>query len=625
MKRIICYALVAGTLLTLSGCADIWDALSNSSSSDSDSGSYDTSTATETEVTATYRSGSVITVAPSTKRLTVSGNLLGGKTIYLAKTNPTGTLITKDYTCYIENVSSNITLYTSSRAAEAQDAAIQDAPHYCGFVHQDFSFPTLDSSARAASSATTIIDRSNSQLELDVDVTKKDIWMEQTDNWSSAKDFKEKSTTLRAKGTYCNVWVDNDCYTTGEASGKKITSAMAEEMATYFDAIHNLETKLWGAESDKIIYYDSAAGDFTTKPITYLDDTGGKVNLVVMDVGNTYNSRTGKDEGSTLGYFAPKDYFPDTTDIRALGYNDSWSYGHSNEGKYLYINAATCVSAPANLRTIITHEYQHLITFGLQTMALMESRNILVTSGSAYYEMMAMVGEDFIKEYTKANYADFTNDNTPFAWRLPNFNAGYYLSGIEYNQSSSSAVSISYAVNYTFGAWLARKYGGAKLMHYMEINPAVSGSGSKTSIDDYATIVNAVNWANNTSETMETLLREFAYDCVIPNSISGTNGLMKSTSLASTDSLYCSSPAYAFPLRPVDLWNLSSYISVTDSNKNALTGPTLLAYNNLLTYGVRPYGMELNKIGTIATGATSITLTFNDRSASTLKTYLIIE
>ncbi len=619
MKRDIFYIFIAGLILSLSGCADFWDNLTNSSP---ESNQYGTQTATDTGVKANYTSGSPITVAASTKTLTVTGNL-GGKTVYLAKTNPTGTLIKKDYTRYIEKVpSNNITLYTSSRAAEAQDAAIQDAPHYCGFVHQDFSFPTLDSSARATSSATTIIDRRNSQLELVVDKTTKDIWMEQTDNWSSANDFKEKSTTLRAKGAYCNVWVDDDCYTTGEASGKRITSAMAEEMATYFDAIHNLETTLWGAESARIMYYDSAAGDLTTKPITYLDNTGGKVNLVVMDVGNTYDSKTGKDKGDTLGYFAPKDYFPNTTDVRALGYNGSWSYGHSNEGKYLYINAATCVSAPANLRTIITHEYQHLITFGLQTMALMESRNILVMSGSAYYEMMAMVGEDFIKEYTKANYTDFTDDNTPFAWRLPYFNAGYYLSGIEY---TSSAVSISYAVNYTFGAWLARKYGGAKLMHYMEINPEVSVSGSKTSINDYATIVNAVNWANNTSITMETLLKEFAYDCVIPNSISGTNGLMKSTSLASSDSLYCSSPAYAFPLMPVDLWNLSSYISVTEKNRNSLTGPTLLAHNQYITSGIRPYGMELNKIGTIATGATSITLTFNDKSASTLRTYLIIE
>lgn len=583
-----------------------------------------TVTATATN-TASYVSGTYIPLASSTKTLQISGDL-GGKTVYLAKTNPTATLIEANYSRAVLGASNNITVNTSSsRAAEESSSSDDfDIHEACGFLHQNFTFPELDSSpARSSSdSGSVAVNRTGSQLDLTVNSTKKSIWMENKDSWTSAADFTHKPATLRAKGTYCNVWVDDDCYTTGTSSGKQINSALAQEMAVFFDDIYKMEQKLWGKESDRILYYDKASNSLVLKPIKYLDDTGAKVNLVVMDVGNTYNASTGKDEGTTLGYFSPKDFFPNQSDAQAMGYSASWKYGHSNEGKYLYINASTCITAIANLRTIITHEFQHLLTFDLQTIKIYGDKKVLVMAGSAFYEMMAMVGEDFIQEYTKSKYSDFNYDNTPFGWRLPGFNANYYLSGIEYrNDSSGKYVGKSYAVNYAFGAWLVRKYGGAKLANYMENNPKIVSTG----IDDYGTITTAVNAVNNTSVTMEKLLAEFAYDTTVPNSKSGTNAFMKESELSSSDELYCESPAYGFKLTGVDLWNLNNYITQTENNSPYLYGPSFFKASAVASGGVRPYGMELNKVGTIAAGATSITLVFNSVSSSRLKTYVIIE
>ena len=422
---------MAGIILSLSGCSDIFDTLKSNSNNQTENPDYDIITPTET-IRASYTSGEAITVDNTTQTLTVTGDL-GGKTVYLAKTNPTGTLIASKNSRAV-GAAYNIDLYDETSGRAAQEEGFEHEGYQCASakLYEKYSNVTFgtprDSGARAAATAQTI-DRSNSQLNLVVGETEKNIWVGTDVNLST---FEQLPATLRAIGTYCNVWVLDDCWTDVEASGKQIDTALAEKMASFFDQVYALETNLYGKESDQIFYLTGPVSSltynsFALENMEKLSNTGTKVNLVVCDIGADY----GEDiQCETLGYFRNTDYYPNLEDLKTMTgqtITESDYPFYSNEGKYLYIDAPTCVSAVSNVMTIITHEYQHLITWGRKTMKHYASKGY-IRADSAYYEMMAMVGEDFMKEYTKSHYSEFTNDNTPFAWRLPTFNAYYFLS-----------------------------------------------------------------------------------------------------------------------------------------------------------------------------------------------------
>ncbi len=616
---------IAGIILSLSGCSDFFDTLKSNSNNQTENPYYDIITPTETKTVA-YSSGEAITVDPTTKRLTVTGDL-GGKTVYLAKTNPTGTLIEGSNSQAV-GTATNMELYTVT-ARVAQEESFEHEGYQCASakLYEKYSNVTFgtprDSGARAATTAQTI-DRSNSQLKLVVGETEKNIWVGTDVNLST---FERQPATLRATGTYCNVWVLNDCWTNGKASGKQINTALAEKMATFFDQVYALETNLYGKESDQIFYLTGPVSSltynsFALENMEKLSNTGTKVNLVVCDIGADY----GEDiQCETLGYFRNTDYYPNLEDLKTMTgqtITESDYPFYSNEGKYLYIDAPTCVSAVTNVMTIITHEYQHLITWGRKTMKHYASKGY-IRADSAYYEMMAMVGEDFMKEYTKSHYSEFTNDNTPFAWRLPTFNAYYFLSGIEYRTDESGKyVSVSYATNYAFGAWLARTYGGAALMYNIVNN---------TEGEYFPAVLNGIKATSRKTVSIESLLKDFVWACIVSKD---NAGFRKKVELTSTDSLYCTDKTYGYPLTEVDLYNLEDYgVSKTVTNSEGdpvtrpgMTGPYFLHYNQYSTGGIRPYGFEFNKIGTVNSGATSITITFgSNATASTLKSYLIIE
>lgn len=626
MKRKVCSVIsIIAVLFAFFSCENIESGSASSLSSDSatstSSISGSSSSTTSTTASACYTSGTPIEVATNTVTLTVTGDL-GGKTIYLAKTNPTSTVITSTSSNFqsrcVSSASSNITLNTyssSSKRAVLRDDEISQTPdesayNHCGlaFADEDYSALTFTSSSRSASSASTI-DRSESQLTLETGTTTKTMWT------GINSSYTQEEATLRATGTYCNVWVVSDSWTSGEASDGKINAQIAAKMAAFFDDIYELEQTLYGAESDQIFYADSSTkgmSSFKLEDMEKLSVTGTKVNLVVSDIpmDNVY------------GYFSSKDYYPDLDDFNTMtgsSYTTSnYSMYSSNEGKYLYIDAPACVEELANVMTIITHEFQHLITFGRKTINHFEDAGYK-TPGSAYYEMMAMVGEDFMKEYNETYYASdgFTTDNTPFTWRLPTFNAYYYLSGAEYRGSSDSSgtyTTCSYATNYAFGAWLARTYGGAAFINHI-VNSSV--------IDYFSAICDSILATTGDSVTTETLLRDFAYAVTISKE---GEGFRHEIEEQTSGDFYNTSKDYGFPLSAVDLYNLENYgVTATDSNQDYLNGPTFFYSNTVSSGGVRPYGIELNKIGTIADGETTISLTFNENPSSSLKTYVIIE
>ncbi len=631
MKKSIVYIISLSLIFGFfCGCDDLTDSENTSSEPSSSTPSKDTDegntvTSTETINITCTETPFIYEIPANVSTINVTGNfaLLSFKDIYLATTNPTSSVIdgTKLRILPGQGTATNITKnVNSSTTASSSRAATLDEESFsienpCGSPKiEEYlnSIPILsDNGSASARAAGSEINRTFTQLPRTIGQTTKSLFVD----CNKLSAFEQKQATLRATGEYCNVWVINENWTTGEASAndKKVNTAIAQKVADFFDDIYSLETNLYGKESDEIFYttYATSISDFDKVPMETLSDTGTKVNLVILSIS----------ESSVLGYFSRKDYYPNLEDLNTLtgrSYTaDAYAFYGSNEGKYLYLNAASCVEDVANVMTIVTHEYQHLINFGRKTMANYQKGTNPILGSSALNEMMAMVCEDFIKEYTKEHYESdgFTDENAPFIYRLPNFNVYFYKSGIEYYQSEYSYPSL-----YTFGAWCARKYGGAHLMYDI---------ANSTDGELFPAVINSIKKTQDKTVTVESLLKEFVYDCIVQNSASGTNAFMTSVTLPNMDNLFSLDKNYGYPLVSINLWDLQQYCTNAETIRKlerGLHGP-IYAGCNQYPKEVRPYGFSLSKIGTIQIADNfSITLkAASGKTSSDLKTYLIIQ
>ncbi|MBQ5569450.1 MAG: hypothetical protein IIT45_03255, partial [Treponema sp.] len=185
-----------------------------------------------------------------------------------------------------------------------------------------------------------------------------------------------------------------------------------------------------------------------------IEDTGSLVNIVIYDIANDHGQTN---ESGVAGYFfGAKDYFKNGN------YRDARAY--SNKGKYFYLDAAFCNngngyanpnSTVSDLAiTTLFHEFQHMIHFGQKTIYGIES-------DTWYNEMLSMLCEDLMAEQLG------TGNSAPQTLRISDFKNSYYLSGIDEFREDNDYTISSYANSYTFGAWLAREFGGPQFVSTM--------------------------------------------------------------------------------------------------------------------------------------------------------------
>ncbi|MBP5158187.1 MAG: hypothetical protein ILP18_10000 [Treponema sp.] len=556
----------------------------------------------------TYSAASpVYELAPDVATLNISG-VPSGKYVYMAKTNPTSTAISAAYT---QSVASASGLALGSAEASSGSSggsgsgsllniligvlgAILGGTTYTsatGFVPQmkfnSFVPLTATSLSIGTDVKTTMIDRSSKQISLVANKTTKAIYV---DNDANISTFARKDATLRDVGKYCNVWVIDDYYTSGRASGSKVNASICSSFADKFDGIYGKVRELFGDESDEIYYYYSN-GEFKPESMNRLSDTGmydkthNKVNIVIYDIGGDASSSSG---GGVVGYFYAKDYFPNGTDIQKLtgkGYSQSEQIlNYSNEGKYFYVDAKYAVNDTTMVYSTLAHEFQHMVHWNQKTM-----RQDL-ESGSGFNEMLSMLCEDLLQ-----SYLGLDNDDSPKA-RLPLFEKCYPDVGLEYRDSSSYLTLLSYADNYAFGAWLARNFGGAQLVKALSTNAYVDAKSIEAA----------------TGKSMEYLLKWYAVSCLDKNSAR-------------------LSPSYTFnraagELSAINLWTLSSsldstYAETKSSGYYKFDGPATFGYN--AKYNLRPYGMTLNYVGKTTDQNVSLNLGTGTVSANE-KVYIVI-
>ncbi|WP_407426309.1 hypothetical protein [Treponema sp.] len=553
---------------------------------------YTIVTATETVSYSYDSSNPAFKVSPSVKTVNISG-IPQGKSVYIAKVNPGNSTVSSSHTRCV---------YSSdgySRSALSEFSSVNEMPQPETKIKY-FNAPKISlendiPSQRSASFSTlpekTVIDYQTGdtkQIYVDTGINSQ----------GNIGLYQKKQATLRAKGTYCYVWVVNSYYTEGAAGGSQVNSAMAEKFRNSFDSFYEIVRNIFGEESDNIIYSYSNS-NLTLKqassqyPMSSYSDTGTKVNIVLYDIGNDYENET---KCGVAGYFYEKDYYSQTdytsSDVR-----------FSNQGKYFYIDTVYANSDPDGTLSTLVHEFQHMINFGVKEI------DKDLDPDQSYNEMLSMLCEDMMSEHL-----GLTDSNNVKAERIPMFNIYYFTSGIrEYLESNSV---LSYATSYAFGSWLCRQYGGAALVSEIMSNPYV----------DNESLVNAVNTLNSTSYTFDELFRQFLLACT--KNLTCTHN--KTVTYTKTDGT-----TYTYPMTAIDLWSDAYSYPKTglsfienqqeggyEQNKETYNGPFLFSNNTFVT--LRPkYGMTLHKLGT--TTSNSLSLTFSSTGADCITMYVIIQ
>jgi len=596
MRNFVCLCcLIIISSLFLSGCSALTDQTDSSSSSSQ----AKTVTASETKSWIYSASSPVCTVDPSVLTLKISessSGILKGKTIYLAKVNDSASTISASDTRLV--TSSTIgTVKTAAGSIAEQLSADCTASGISGTDSSDdnaaaaeFVPPqTFGNTERYAGTVSRAVSESSeitvTQITPVVGTAKKTIWV---DTNSSITAFTQKTATLRAVGSTCYVWVVDEYYTDGTASGNKVNAEIASGCAEKFDSLYPAVRSMFGTESDSI-YYSNSGSLWNTADMSSLSDTGTKVNIVLHDIGG---GDSGK--GSILGYFYSKDYYPDAEHYAATSgysYKASDARNWSNEGKYIYLDSYYAVTRLPMVYSTLAHEFQHVIGWNVKNMQQSLKPSVW------YNEMLSMLCEDMMQ--AALGVADSLSPKC----RLPSFNKNYLYSGLEYNNSSTSSVLISYASAYAFGAWCARQFGGARLVQEMAKNAYV----------DTASITAAVNTINGTSYTMTDLLGMYVQACIF-----------NSETLAASyqyptfkQNQVLSGSGYTYPLASIDLW--SGSFAWLDSSAVEY-GPRLLDNS---AYDLHPYGFTLHKLGTVSENAA--TFTFSSTGADSETMYILVQ
>jgi len=263
---------------------------------------------------------------------------------------------------------------------------------------------------------------------------------------------KTWTATLKAAGEHGNIWVADNC----------ITQSYAQEMAEKFDIIYVVQTNVMG--------YENGGGP---------DGDGG------MDGDKKIQIFVYSDPASNAGgYFHAKDLH--TTD----------QYATSNEAEMIYILAESTWDKTYGY-LMMSHELQHLINY--------TRKNIQagIASPTWYNELLSAMTEEV-----------FSLNYLPYQWtpRLSEYlqwksgTDGFFPSSISNWYSASAYFNYNYGEKSSFGGYLLRHYGGAKLVKAMMDNEFVGMESLEAAIQELGF-----------TDDLETVMTHF-YEALIFNS-----------------------------------------------------------------------------------------------------------
>ncbi len=341
-------------------------------------------------------------------------------------------------------------------------------------------------------------------------------------------------------GVSLSIWVADDCWTVGGTKSKLITSDMVNLMAEEFlsdistDDVYDSVTGIYGAP------WGIFADNYPTSVIP--GSEANKITIFLYDI----------PEDNVCGFYWSKDNFLQSScsgsNERVMFYMDSVMFATEDESTIWDITD----SYPEMIISTLGHEFQHMIQFyQKQIVYNTDSTDTWVN------EMCSEVTEDFIADKLDVagprgiEGSGLAGTDIIINSRLNSFNY--------YNDSSLvewKGVVENYSIVYSFGAFLARNYGGAALFRNIV---------RSYEIDEQA-VVTAVNSVNNLNLTFEDLLVGWG-EAVLKSDIESGSGYTRYNS-TSLDGYFNSSPdnpaGSDYNLGSINLENYGVEVSGTD-------------------------------------------------------------
>ena len=291
----------------------------------------------------------------------------------------------------------------------------------------------------------------NGNSEREISTSKKQTTYKQNEQKNITDVMNNLNDTAKMvyEGNYCYIWTYNT-----ESLDSALSADEIKNFADAFDNIYEKQIVLCGPKYDgETVYTDVINPD-------------KKISLMLCDIG-----RDGP-RGNIYGYFAPVNYY--SYNNMEIIFVDSY---FAKRQKFL-----------PDLLSTVSHEFNHLLNYCNKNLKYGLSQK------SWYTEMLSMLCEDFFDEELGLD------DEHGVKQRLYNvFIKGSYTQGFGNWDQNSPFVGSYYANAYAFGAFLARNYGGAKLVHEIMTNEYVNEES----------VVHAVNKINSTNLTFSDLLNEF--------------------------------------------------------------------------------------------------------------------
>jgi len=512
-------------------------------------------------------------VAPSDASLSLTG--LNNNRIYMVKMNPSASLIRDLNTRSITNTASE-NIYSRAPVSDpllqeafnaSESGSIVSGIWDSGFIRYDKpepqKFSKLNPLPLSASSQTPTV-KSSVQSRASSLNDKRNFWIQDSNGQWIAK-----SAVLSSIGDYCYVWTVEENYSPASVSftDNKIAEAQSRKIAVKFDQMYLPETSIFGSKYS-VKYPDCI-------------DPKDKISILIYDIDGDYTS---SQSGGVFGFFWAKDFYLGESDGSIPGYDLK-----TNEDELFYIDAHFLDCYPEGIYSTLAHEFQHLLNFVQKDLTHGVDPDIW------YNEMLSMVCEDLM-----SSHMGISKEDGPQS-RLYEFVTSYYQSGIT-DWLSGEDVYKSYAGAYTFGAFLARNYGGAQFIK----DVASSKSVDQTSITDAL-----AKSSLHSSENFESVFRSFGRSLCYPDIPSSFN--IPSLNVHSSSIV----GAYTYDLYPI---NLEEYFYYAGSVKKY--GLMKLSASSAGSVDLRPYGFSVHYWGK-ASG--DVTLNFTASQSSLEKVYIIVE
>ena len=249
-----------------------------------------------------------------------------------------------------------------------------------------------------------------------------------------------------------NIWVSDDAFGYGCAKKKCVTQDMVDTLADHFlkdgddNDIYDWDTNIfgeeWGAKANK-------------KNNKFIDETN-EITILLTDIDNDDSP-----SGGTMGYFWAKDnlkqLYLSGSNEEIMFYADSVMYANEDNGDFWQ----------KEMYSTLAHEFQHMIHF-YQKAVLLDA-----VDDTWINEMLSETTEDLVAtkiKHTGPRGVSYTDGSAGSSGntkgRYPEFNKV----GINRSLTQWQGDTADYSKVSSFGTFLTRNYGGAKVLHDIVYN-----------------------------------------------------------------------------------------------------------------------------------------------------------